>query len=205
MNFVVLCSTRGTVFQAAIDRMKDGSLTARCVGLVCDREDRGCVEKAATNNIPVKIVVMEKDEPRDAYDKRVHAAILALIEADSAQSSQPTDHSCVIACMGWMWILSAWFVSQWRNRIINVHPALLPKHKGAHAHKLVLAAKDRESGMTIHLVDEGVDTGKILLQKICPVLVGDTVDTLRERVQALETQWYPTVLQMIQRGEIRLT
>jgi formyltetrahydrofolate-dependent phosphoribosylglycinamide formyltransferase len=198
MKFIVLCSSRGTVFQSTIDRMNDGSLTARCLGLVCDREDRGCVQKAKTNGIPVKIVTMKKGEPRDAYDKRVHAAILKLIPADSAQN-------CVIACMGWMWILSAWFVSQWRNRIINVHPALLPKHKGAHAHELVLASKDRESGMTIHLVDEGVDTGKILLQKKCPVLPDDTVDTLKARVQMLETQWYPTVLQMIEQGEIRLT
>ncbi len=198
MKFIVLCSSRGTVFQTTIDRMKDGTLKALCLGLVCDREDRGCVEKARTNGIPVKIVTMKKDEPRDTYDKRVHAAILDLIGANS-------DRDCIIACMGWMWILSPWFVTTWRNRIINVHPALLPKHKGAHAHELVLAAKDTESGMTIHLVDEGVDTGRILLQKKCPVLPDDTVDTLKARVQTLETQWYPTVLEMIERKEIRLT
>jgi phosphoribosylglycinamide formyltransferase-1 len=84
-----------------------------------------------------------------------------------------------------------------------VHPSLLPKYPGIHAHEEVLAAKEKESGMTIHLIDEGVDTGKILMQKTCPVLPEDTVDSLKNRVQDLEKEWYPKVLQMIEEGEIQ--
>jgi formyltetrahydrofolate-dependent phosphoribosylglycinamide formyltransferase len=197
MKFVVLSSSKGTVFQATIDRMHDGSLTAECLGLVCDHEGRGCVMKAKAAGIPVKIVPMNKDESREDYDKRLHQAILELV----SPTQTPT---LLLACMGWMWILSPWFVHQWSNKILNVHPALLPKHPGAHAHDLVLKAKDQESGMTIHLIDEGVDTGKILIQKRCPVFPNDTVDTLKARVQKLEMEWFPKTLEMIERGKIML-
>lgn len=198
MQFIVLCSSRGTVFQSVIDHLKDGSLTAECVGLIADREDRGCVEKAKSAGIPVQIVPMKKREPREEYDKRIHDAILALTHNSNLKPQT------FVACIGWMWMLSPWFVYEWKGRIVNVHPALLPKYPGAHAHDLVLKAKDKESGMTIHLIDEGMDTGKILLQKKCEVLPGDTTPTLKARVQALECEWYPKVLQMIERGEIKL-
>ncbi len=96
-----------------------------------------------------------------------------------------------------MWLLSPWFVGQWHGRIINVHPSLLPKHPGRHPHEEVIAARETESGMTIHWVDEGIDTGPIIVQKKCSVFSCDTVETLKTRVQALEKEWYPKVLQML--------
>lgn len=194
MDFVVLSSSRGTVFQSVVDAIKAGKLSARCKGMVADRADRGCVEIARAADIPVAIVEHREEESREQYDQRMHDAIITLA------GTTP-----LIACMGWMFILSPWFVARWRNRILNVHPALLPKHKGAHAHDLVLQSGDKESGMTIHVVDEGVDTGRILLQKSCPVLEGDTVDTLKARVQALEKEWYPKALQMIEEGTITIS
>lgn len=193
MNFVVLCSSKGTVFQSVLDAMQQGGLSSHCVGLVTDKEERGCTARARSAGIPVHIVQMKKGEPREEYDKRIDAAIRSF-------GSMPD----IVTCMGWMWMLSPWFVSVWRNRIVNVHPALLPKHPGAHAHELVLKAKDTESGMTIHLIDEGMDTGKILLQRSCPVLLTDTVETLKARVQALECEWYPKALQMIEKGDLKL-
>ena len=85
-----------------------------------------------------------------------------------------------------------------------MHPSLLPKHPGLHAHDEVLAAKETESGMTIHIIDEGLDTGKILVQKKCSVESNDTIETLKIRVQELEKEWYPKVLQMIETKEITL-
>ncbi|MFH0770181.1 MAG: phosphoribosylglycinamide formyltransferase [Candidatus Peregrinibacteria bacterium] len=192
MNFIVLSSSRGTTFQAILDRMQDGSLTAKCLGLVSDRPDRGCVEKALKAGLPVSIVERRKEDTREAYDQRLSAAIDALGKAD------------VIAAIGWMFILSEWFVARWHGRILNVHPALLPNHPGAHAHEEVIAAREKESGMTIHIIDEGVDTGPVLLQKTCPVLPGDTAETLQARVQELEKEWYPKVLQMIEDGTLKL-
>ena len=193
MNFVVLCSSNGTVFQSVLERVRDGSVRARCLGLVADRADRGCVGKAQQHGVPVAVVELRKDESREDYDVRLHQAI--------GSFGGRVD---LVACMGWMRILSPWFVQQWKNAILNVHPSLLPKHTGAHAHELVLASKDTVSGMTIHLIDEGVDTGQIILQKECPVMADDTVDTLKARVQSLEAEWYPKVLQMIESGEVTL-
>jgi phosphoribosylglycinamide formyltransferase 1 len=193
MNFVVLCSSRGTVFQSVLERVRDGSLNARCLGLVADRADRGCVGKAQQHGVPVAVVERKKGEEREEYDKRLDQAINSF-----------GGRVDLVACIGWMRILSPWFVQQWKNKILNVHPSLLPKHPGAHAHDLVLASKDTVSGMTIHLIDEGMDTGQILLQKECPVMADDTVETLKTRVQSLEAEWYPNVLDMIERGEIQL-
>lgn len=194
MKFVVLSSSRGTVMEAVFESMKRGELRAECLGLVTDKAERGCASRAKECGLPVEIVPMEKGEPRADYDKRVDTAIRKLAGG----------HDILVTCMGWLWLLSPGFVSAWKNRIINVHPSLLPKHPGARAHDLVLAAKDAESGMTIHLIDEGMDTGKVLLQKSCPVLPNDTVQSLKERVQALECIWYPKALQMIETGEMTL-
>ncbi|MBP9850502.1 MAG: phosphoribosylglycinamide formyltransferase [Candidatus Peribacteraceae bacterium] len=194
MKFVILSSARGTVQEAVLKSIKEGSLSAECLGLVSDKAERGCVARAKEFDLPVEIVPMEKGEARADYDKRIDTAVRKLAGG----------HEILVTCMGWLWLLSPSFVSAWKNKIINVHPSLLPKHPGAHAHDSVLASKDTESGMTIHLIDEGMDTGKILLQKSCPVLPNDTVQSLKERVQTLECVWYPKVLQMIETGEMTL-
>lgn len=194
MNFVVLSSSRGTTFQSVIETMQSGALTATCLGLVADSPERGCIEKAKAAGLPVRIVGKVKGEPREEYDRRLDAELRAM----------GANEQTIIAAIGWMFVLSPWFVRTWRNRILNVHPALLPKYPGAHAHEEVLAAHEKKTGMTIHVIDEGVDTGPILLQKRCPVLPDDTHDSLKERVQELEKIWYPKVLQMIEKGEVQL-
>jgi len=200
MNFVVLSSSRGTTFQAVLDAMKNDALTAKCLGLVADKEDRGCVEKAKAAGLPVVIVQKQQSEDREAYDKRVHSAIEGL--GGTAPNSEEV--TTVIAALGWMFLLSPWFVQTWKNRILNVHPALLPKYPGAHAIDEALAAGEIETGMTIHLIDEGVDTGPIIEQKMCSVLSSDTSDVLKERIQELEKEWYPKVLQSIHKQDTTL-
>ena len=192
MDFVVLSSSGGTTFQAVIDRIADGLLTARCVGLVTDHADRGCVVKAERASLPVRIVERRKGETREEYDYHLHAAILDL--------GPPP----ILACIGWMWLLSPWFVQQWKHHILNVHPSLLPQYPGQHPHEEVLAACERESGMTIHWVDDGIDTGPIIVQKNCSVFPSDTVETLKKRVQELEKEWYPKVLQMIEDSKLKV-
>lgn len=207
MQFVVLSSSRGTTFQAVIDAIKRGTLTAHCAGLIADREARGCVEKAKEAGIPVAIVHREKGEEREDYDRKVDRAIHELLAHDgkpAAQSFSMKKPDTVIACMGWMFILSPWFVQTWHNRILNIHPALLPLFPGADAIRDALEAGATETGMTIHLIDEGVDTGTILVQKSCSILPDDTEEELKERVQALEKEWYPKILQEIHEGEMKL-
>ncbi len=204
MNFIVLSSSRGTVFKAVLERIADGSLTQKCLGLISDREDRGCVSIARAAKLPVRIVERRKDEDRETYDKKIHAAICVLTNNKEATHYPLPTTNCYLACMGWMFLFSPWFVRTWKNRILNVHPSLLPKYPGAHAHDLVLAAGERESGMTIHLIDEGLDSGTILVQKKCSVQPDDTLETLKIRVQKLECEWYPKVLGMIESGDVKL-
>jgi phosphoribosylglycinamide formyltransferase-1 len=185
-----------------LDRIADGSLTAVCKGLVTDSNDRECIQKAKAANLPVVIVEKEKGENREEYDQRLHEKILELFGDDE-------DEPKVIAALGWMFIFSSWFIDLWQSRILNVHPALLPKHGGKgmygmRVHEAVLRSGDTESGITIHLMDEGVDTGPILEQKTCSIEQDDTPETLKEKVQGLEKEWYPTVLQGIQTKELLL-
>lgn len=187
--------------------MRAGSLQAVCAGLVTDGKDRECIQKAESAGLPYRVVEKREGESREQYDARLHAAILELFQS-SENFQFSILHSCV-TCMGWMWILTPSFIGRWKGRILNVHPSLLPKFGGegmygSHVHQAVLDAKEKESGMTIHVMDEEVDTGKILLQKKCPVLPDDTVATLRARVGGLEKEWYPKVLQMIETGELTL-
>ncbi len=198
MDFIVLSSSRGTTFQAVIDRMRDGSLGARCLGLVTDRADRACLDKARAAGLPSRVVERNEGEEREAYAVRL---------AGAAEELGALHGKTVVAALGWMWILPEAFVRQFP--VINVHPALLPRHGGrgmygSRVHESVLAAKDSESGITIHLMDAGVDTGETLLQKTCPVLPGDTPAALQARVQELEKEWYPKMLEMVRTGDIAL-
>lgn len=193
MKFVLLSSSRGTTIQSILNALSDGGLRAECVGLVTDKEDRGCADKVRAAGLPVRVVPREKGETREAYDTKIDGAIREL--ASDCE---------IVACIGWMFILSPWFVQQWQNKILNVHPSLLPKHPGGHAVQDALEAGDSETGMTIHLIDEGVDTGPIVVQKICSIKQDDTVESLQKRIQDLEKEWYPKVLQQIHTGEIVL-
>jgi formyltetrahydrofolate-dependent phosphoribosylglycinamide formyltransferase len=196
MDFVVLSSSRGTTFQAVINAMQHDSLTARCLGLIADREDRGCVAKARSAEIPVLIIERVKGEERQEYDRKVDTTIQTLIERADGRGQ-----NTIIACLGWMFIFSPWFVQKWHRRILNVHPSLLPKYPGGHAVDDALNAGDAETGMSIHWIDEGVDTGEILVQKKCSIEKEDTVETLKERIQELEKEWYPKVLQKLHEEE----
>lgn len=192
--------------QAVLEAIKHKSLTMNCLGLVSDKEDRGCVEKANAASLPVRIVLKVDGENREEYDRRLHKAIIDLGGSPS-QPSQPSDSSnspTIIAALGWMFILSPWFVASWRNRIINVHPALLPKHPGAHAIKDTIESGDEIGGMSIHIIDEGVDTGPILVQKQCSIEEGETEESLKKKIQELEKKEYPKLLQRIESGAVTL-
>lgn len=184
MKFIILSSSRGTTMQAVLD---DLELKEQCLGLVSDREDRGCVEKAKAAGIPVKIVKRKDGEDREQYDKRIDAALEEL----------GADEATYIAALGWMFILSPWFVAKWPRKIINVHPSLLPKYPGAHAIRDALADDATETGMTIHYIDEGVDTGEIIEQQSCTVDPDNDEETLKAKIQELEKEWYPRVLKKL--------
>ena len=179
----VLGSTRGTSMQGILDAVRGGTLDVEIVLVVSDRASAPILERAAQHNIP-HVFLDAKGLPRPEFDARVTAAF----EAAGAE---------LVLMIGYMRIVSAEFVNHWRGRLLNVHPSLLPAFAGGmnlNVHAAVLASGVRETGCTIHQVTEEVDAGPIVLQKRCPVLPGDTVETLKDRVQALEQQAFVEVL-----------
>ena len=178
-----LASTRGTALQGIIDAIGAGGLDARLALIVSNRKDAPVLERARTHNIPALFIDPEGLD-RTAYDARVTAAFReAGVE--------------VIVMTGYMRIVSPDFVREWEGRILNVHPSLLPDFAGGmnrDVHRAVLESGAGEAGCTIHVVTEELDGGPIVLQKKCPVLPGDTVETLKDRVQALEQEAFVEVL-----------
>jgi formyltetrahydrofolate-dependent phosphoribosylglycinamide formyltransferase len=189
MNIAVFASTRGTDFQAIIDEMEAGKLPdVKIAFLLTNKKDCGAVEKAKKHNIPVHFVSAQ-DKQREEYDREV-ATIVDENKVD------------LIVLVGWMRLFSGWFVEKYNRKIINIHPSLLPKYPGMDmdVHAEVIKNGEKETGMTIHYVDEGMDTGEIILQKSIDVLPTDTPESLKRRVQELEKKWYPEVIRMLRAG-----
>ena len=191
----VLASTRGTNFQSLIDAKKTGVLkdNVEICCLVTNKADCGAMEKAKSAGIPV-YAIDSQGKSREEFDREVMHAL-----------DQYTPDLLVLG--GYMRIIGKEMVNAYQNRMINIHPSLLPKYGGGmnlDVHRAVLEAGEKETGMTIHLLDEDVDTGPIVLQKSCPVDPSDTPETLKDKVQALEKEWYPKVVQMFADGKIKV-
>ncbi len=185
----VLASTRGTDLQAIIDEMKDGKMPGIELSVVISNvEDCYALQRAKEQGYKT-VFINPKNKTREEFDMEM-AKILEENQVD------------LVVLIGYMKILSNEFVRKFKNKIINVHPALIPKFcgksfYGTNVHEAVLAAEEKETGMTIHYVDEEVDHGKILIQKKCPVYENDTPESLKERVQALEKKWYPEIIRQL--------
>ena len=183
----VLVSGGGSNLQALMDAQKAGLLgNGKIVQVISGRADAYALKRAETDGIPSIVI----DKLRFPKDQDRNDAILSALESAS------TD---LVVLAGFMNVLAPNIVAKYRDRIVNVHPALIPKHcgkgmYGQHVHRAVLAAGDRESGATVHLVDEGVDTGRILMQERVPVLPGDTPETLAERVLGVEHKILPAAV-----------
>jgi phosphoribosylglycinamide formyltransferase-1 len=161
--------------QAIIDAIENSSLHAEIVIVISNKSDAYILERAKNHNIHA-VYVSGKDKTREQFDKSV-SNLLHQFKVD------------LVVLIGYMRILSGLFVRSWENRIINVHPSLLPEFAGGmdlNVHQCVIDAQAKKTGCTVHLVDEGVDSGKILVQKSCEVFPNDTADTLKSRVQYLE-------------------
>jgi phosphoribosylglycinamide formyltransferase 1 len=180
----VLGSTRGTALQGVLDSIAAGSLNAELVVVISDRPTAPILDRARLYKVP-EVFLDPTGLTREAYDQLVTAAL----RKAGAE---------IVLLIGYMRILSDTFVDEWRGRLLNVHPSLLPAFAGMmnrKVHEAVLASGVAETGCTIHQVTEEVDGGPIVLQKRCPVLPGDTVDSLKDRVQALEQSAFVEVLQ----------
>lgn len=194
MRIAVLASTRGTDLQAIIDEIKSGRLKAELACVLSN--DRHCYALERSRAQGFKTYwIDQKDRSRVEFDREV----VKILKGENID---------LVVLAGYMRILTPYFIGEFRGKIINVHPALLPKYGGKHfygdkVHEAILKAGEKESGMTIHFVEEEVDRGQIILQKTCPVESNDTMETLKARVQALEREWYPKVIQLFADGKIK--
>lgn len=187
MKIAVLVSGGGTNLQALIDYEKSHTDCPYHIQIViADTKKAYALERAAAASIPTAIVspfaVLGAEKAKEATkeEKRVAVSDAALKVAKDAGCD-------AIVLAGWLTVLSGSIITEYSGRIVNLHPALLPKFGGVgmwghFVHEAVLAAGEKESGCTVHLVDAGCDTGKILVQKKVPVLEGDTPETLYARI-----------------------
>ncbi|XP_053609453.1 trifunctional purine biosynthetic protein adenosine-3 isoform X1 [Plodia interpunctella] len=190
----VLVSGNGSNLQSLIDHTRD-PLQCMCSEIslvISNKKDAYALTRAEKAGIP-SLVFNHKDyASREEFDRAITAALDA--------------HKIDIVCLaGYMRILSTEFVQRWKGRLLNIHPSLLPRHPGLNAQKQCLEAGDRESGCTVHFVDEGVDTGPAILQERVPVFARDSERALAERILQAEHRAFPRALRLIATGRCRLS
>ena len=187
----VLCSGRGTDLQSIIDAIDEGSLDAEIALVLTDKPDAMALERAEKAGIRNVCVNRKEFGDRESFERVLVAEL---------RKSGVT----LVILAGFMRILSPYFVHEYSGRIMNIHPALLPSFGGAHAHRDVLAHGVKVSGCTVHFVDEGMDSGPIILQAAVPVLEDDTEETLGARVLEQEHIIYPKAIQLYAEGRLRV-
>ena len=188
----VLASGRGSNLQAVIDAIARGTLPAQLAVVISDREDAQALERARKHGAPAVFVNPKDYGDRHAYD----AALLRVLE----------QHRVELVCLaGFMRILGAGFVRSLAGRVMNVHPSLLPAFSGLAAQRQALAHGVKIAGATVHFVDEGVDTGAIIVQEAVPVLPDDTEETLSARILEVEHRLYPAAIRLFAEGRLEIS
>lgn len=187
----VLISGSGSNLQALIDGCAAGSLPARIALVISNKPGVKGLERAAAAGIPTLVVNHREYPDRESFDQVLMAAL------DQAGVE-------LVCLAGFMRVLTPGFVRHYQGRLINIHPALLPAFPGLHVQQQALDAGVRFSGATVHFVDEGVDTGPIIVQAVVPILPGDDAATLAARILQQEHRIYPWAVRLFAQGRLRL-
>ena len=186
----ILISERGSNMLAILDRIAAGGLDAQ-VALVISNETRAAgLAAARARGVPVLLIDHRQSATREEHDRKMAAAL----EAAGVR---------LICLAGYMRLLSAWFVDRFKGRIMNIHPSLLPSFPGTEAQRQAIEAGVKISGCTVHLVDERVDSGPIILQEAVPVLDDDTPESLAARILEVEHQVYSRAIALFFSGRLR--
>jgi phosphoribosylglycinamide formyltransferase 1 len=190
VNVGVLVSGSGTNLQAILDAEKRGALGgARVVVVVSNVPGVRALERAAAAGVPSEVLPHKSFATREAFDQ----ALVALLRARGV---------ALVALAGFMRIVTPTLLRAFPERVVNIHPSLLPAFPGVRAQKQALDYGARVSGCTVHFVDDGCDTGPILSQAAVPVLDGDDEATLTARILAAEHQLYPAALRALAEGRV---
>ena len=189
----ILASTRGTDMQAIIDAIESKKLSAVISVVISNKADAYALERARNHKIKA-VFVDSKNKEREQFDK----------EASKILDKNNVD---LILLIGYMRILSPWFVKKYKNRIMNIHPSLLPKYPGGmdlDVHAEVLKNKEKFTGATLHFVDDSVDGGPIIMQKEIKIEKNETPDTLKAKVQKAEQEIIVKAIDMYEKGMIKI-
>ncbi len=191
MNIAVLCSGSGTNLQAIIDNIKSGYISAKIALVISDKKKAFALTRAEKYGVKTLVLNPKDYKTREDFDKE----IVRNLKKRNVE---------LVVLAGFMRLLSPYFVREYKNRIMNIHPALLPSFKGIHAIKDALDYGVRVTGATVHFVDEHLDSGPIILQKRVDVKSGDTEDTLLERVHKEEHRIYPEAVKLFTEGKLKI-
>ena len=191
MRIAVLISGRGSNLKALIDACAAKNYPAKIGLVISNRPDATGLAFAQDAGIPCQVIDHKQFKTREAFDAELHRALVAAeIE--------------LVCNAGFMRILTDEFVGQWRDRMLNIHPSLLPAFKGLHVHQRAIDAGVRISGCTVHFVRPEMDEGPIVAQAAVPVLPDDTAEALAARILEAEHKLYPFALRLVAEGKARV-
>lgn len=190
-SVVVLASGKGSNVQALVEAGREGRIPAGVVLVMSDRPDAGALERAAAAGIESLVVSRSQYRTRKAHEEAL------AVQIDRV-------HADVVCLAGYMRLLGAEFVARYRWRLLNIHPSLLPAFPGVHGVADALSYGVKVTGCTVHFVDEGTDTGPVIVQAAVPVCEGDTVDTLTARIQCEEHRIYPEAVRLLCEGRLKV-
>ena len=190
-KIIVLISGNGSNLQAIIDACKSGIINGKVVAVISNKANAFGLERAKKDNIPSKVINHNNYNTREDFDKKLVSTI---------EIFQPD----LIVLAGFMRILSPVMTSAFKDKMINIHPSLLPKYPGINTHEQVIANNDAEHGVTIHSVSEELDGGPIIAQSKILVHKKQKLDDLIERIHKVEHMIFPKVISMIASDEINI-
>ena len=192
LSLAILLSGNGTNLQAIIDSIDSGQLKADIKIVISNNKDAFGLKRAKINSIKNLYIDHKDFADRESFDKR----LLKEVKQEKID---------FIVLAGFMRILGSNFIRNFPNKILNIHPSLLPKYPGLNTHKKVLENKDKEHGVTVHLVDEGLDSGPIIGSMKLKVIDGEKESDLERRIHKIEHYIYPKILSEFQEGKISTT
>lgn len=183
-RIAVLISGNGSNLQAIIDAIESGRIHGQIAVVIANEQDAYGLERAKNHNIKTEVICHKDYSDRCLFDDVILSTL---------KKYQPD----LVVLAGFMRILGTKIIDHYPNKILNIHPSLLPKHKGLHTHQRVLDADECEHGTTVHFVTAELDTGPILGQARLTVKKSDTAESLKIRIQQLEHSLYPTIIKWI--------
>jgi len=191
MNIAILASGRGTNFEAIAKACIDGKINAKVAVLIVDRKNIDAIDRAEKLGINWIYVDPYSFPSREDYDRKI-VSILKYLNVE------------LVCLAGYKKVVSKVFVDSFPNRIMNIHPTLLPSFPGLKPHEKAIKFGVKISGLTVHFVDEGVDTGHLIVQAAVPVSPDDTKETLSEKILRLEHKVYPQAVKWFVDGRIEI-